>query len=72
VVTNGAKVTLAPGTYVIKDGPLTVRQGSSFTGECVGFYLTGATANIQFIRHDGEPVGAQVRCDGRPPFLPGP
>jgi hypothetical protein len=47
-ITGGAQVTLAPGVYVIKDGPLTVDAGSSFQGTNVGFYLTGDAATLLF------------------------
>jgi len=40
-------VTLAAGTYVIKDGPLLVNDGASINGKGVGFFLTGKGANIQ-------------------------
>ncbi len=47
-VTNGAAVTLRPGIYVIKDGPLAVQGASSLTGENVGFYLTGNDSLFDF------------------------
>jgi Flp pilus assembly protein TadG len=48
-IAGGASVTLAPGIYVIKDGPLSV-TGSNTTmkGTNVGFYLTGSNAIITF------------------------
>ncbi len=41
-------VTLEPGIYVMKDGPLQVTQTSSVRGEQVGFYLTGSNAIFLF------------------------
>ncbi len=45
-IRNGAAVTFAPGTYVIKDGPLRVGDGASITGKGVGFFLTGNNAEL--------------------------
>lgn len=39
-----SEVSLAPGVYVIKDGPLTARAHSSVSGDGVVFYLTGDDA----------------------------
>ncbi len=47
-VTDTSKITLKPGTYIIKDGPLLVNSGSSLNGEGVGFYFTGANAFFEF------------------------
>lgn len=47
-ITNAAKVELAPGTYIIKDGQLTVGDKASMTGEYVGFYFTGVKATFRF------------------------
>lgn len=47
-ITNAANVTLNPGTYVIKDGPLIVDGGSSFTGSGVSIFLKGSGANLTF------------------------
>jgi Flp pilus assembly protein TadG len=48
IVTNKANVTLSPGIFVIKDGPLVVDGGASFSGNGVGIYLTGIAANLTF------------------------
>jgi hypothetical protein len=45
-IRNGATVTFAPGTYVMKDGPLRVVDGGSITGKDVGFFLTGKNAEL--------------------------
>nr|USU32396.1 pilus assembly protein [Methylobacterium sp. OTU13CASTA1] len=47
-VTRGANVTLMPGVYVMKDGPLVVDQNATFTGTNVGFYFTGLTTGLLF------------------------
>jgi hypothetical protein len=39
-------VTFAPGLYIIKDGLLRASGGSSFTGDGVTFFLTGAGAGL--------------------------
>lgn len=47
-VSNNATVTLNPGVYVIKDGPLIVSDASSFTGTGVSFFLTGPDSIFDF------------------------
>jgi Flp pilus assembly protein TadG len=47
-VTNGSTVTMAPGTYVITNGPLVVDKGASLKGSYVGIYLSGAKSNLAF------------------------
>jgi Flp pilus assembly protein TadG len=44
-IQNSASVNLAPGIYVMKDGPLKVNSFGSMSGTNVGFYLTG-TASV--------------------------
>ena len=39
-ITGVANVTLMPGVYVIKDGSLVVDNGSTVSGNGVGFYMT--------------------------------
>lgn len=43
-----ADVTLAPGEYVFKDGPLTVSGSATLRGEYVGLYFTGEGAVAEF------------------------
>jgi Flp pilus assembly protein TadG len=40
-------VTFAPGMFVIKDGMLQASGGTSYTGNGVAFFLTGAGAGVQ-------------------------
>jgi len=47
-VGSNATVTLNPGVYVIKDGSLNTDSNSTITALGVGFYLTGATALLDF------------------------
>ncbi len=47
-ITNGADVSLAPGIYVIKDGPLIVNDGGIFRGTDVALYLKGYFSNLTF------------------------
>jgi Flp pilus assembly protein TadG len=48
VILPGASATLAPGVYVMKNGPLLVMNGASLIGEHVGFYFVGdlSTMNL--------------------------
>jgi hypothetical protein len=39
-------VTFAPGLFVIKDGLLQASGGTSFTGNGVSFFLTGAGGGV--------------------------
>ena len=47
-VTNGATVTLSPGTFIFRDGPLVVDGASSFKGTDVSIYMKGLNANLTF------------------------
>jgi Flp pilus assembly protein TadG len=42
-------VELAPGEYVIKDGPLVFDSNADIKGNHVGFFLVGSTATLQFL-----------------------
>jgi Flp pilus assembly protein TadG len=47
-ITKGARVTLQPGVYIIKNGPLVVDKDATLTGTNVGFYFTGARGGLLF------------------------
>ena len=47
-ITDGALVTLRPGVYVIKNGPLIVRKKASMAGTNVGFFFTGDKGGLLF------------------------
>ncbi len=47
-ISGTSKVTLSPGTYVIKDGPLVVRDTASLNAEGAGFFLTGKLSLVWF------------------------
>ncbi|MEM6666973.1 MAG: TadE/TadG family type IV pilus assembly protein [Pseudomonadota bacterium] len=47
-ITGDADVTISPGVYVIKDGPLVVSGNARFVGRDVGFYLTGRDSTFDF------------------------
>ena len=47
-ITDGAQVTMNPGTYVIKDGPFVVNGGASLTGNGVSIVMKGFAANLTF------------------------
>ncbi|MDX2288734.1 MAG: pilus assembly protein TadG-related protein [Hyphomicrobiaceae bacterium] len=43
-IRGSARVTLMPGTYVIKDGPLALMKSASMEGDGVSFFLSGEAA----------------------------
>jgi hypothetical protein len=47
-VSGDASVTLDPGIYVIKDGPLMVTKTAKLHGVGTGFYFTGAFSTLWF------------------------
>jgi hypothetical protein len=47
-ITDGAQVTMSPGTYVFMNGPLIVDGGSSLTGTGVSIVMKGLAANLLF------------------------
>nr|WP_183573394.1 TadE/TadG family type IV pilus assembly protein [Methylorubrum rhodinum] len=47
-ITKKAVVTLKPGIYVIKDGPLIVDKEATLTGNDVAFFFTGNNAGLLF------------------------
>lgn len=48
-ITNGANVTLKPGIYRIKNGPVIVEKGGALSGKYTGFFFTGDYAGVQFM-----------------------
>lgn len=47
-ITKNAVVTMKPGIYVIKDGPLIVEKKGTLTGTDVGLFFTGNNAGLLF------------------------
>ncbi len=47
-IDGNAEVTLKPGIYVIKDGPLNIDSNAKVSGQYVGFFLTGDDATFRF------------------------
>ena len=47
-ITKNAVVTLRPGIYVMKDGPLIVDKKATMTGKDVGFYFSGNNSGLLF------------------------
>ena len=45
----GAQVTLSPGVYIIKDGPLSVALNATLKGDGVGIFLTGTASVLDFV-----------------------
>jgi len=48
-IKSKADVTLSPGVYIIKDGPLLIHGSARIKGENVGFYLTGSKAMFEML-----------------------
>lgn len=57
-IRSGAQVTLAPGVYVIKDGPLIVRDMAGLKGAGVGFFMTGQASQTKFERQSSIDLSA--------------
>lgn len=57
-----ADVTLEPGVYIIKDGPLLLGSNASMAGRDVGFYFTGKSAS--FVLHSGSSVDIEAGRSG--------
>jgi Flp pilus assembly protein TadG len=47
-ITKTATVQFQPGTYIIKDGPLSLLNNAAVSGTDVGFYLSGPSAILDF------------------------
>lgn len=47
-ITKDTRVTLSPGVYIMKDGPLVVDKKASLTGINIGFYFTGDRGGLLF------------------------
>ena len=47
-IKKNAVVTLKPGIYVFKDGPLIVRDNATLTGDGVGLFFTGNNGGLLF------------------------
>ncbi|MGH1587735.1 TadE/TadG family type IV pilus assembly protein [Methylobacterium phyllosphaerae] len=47
-IKKNSVVTLKPGIYVMKDGPLIVKDKATFTGTDVGLYFTGDRGGLVF------------------------
>ena len=60
---KGYDITLSPGNYIIKDGPLRVTSDASFKGVGVGFYLTGANSEFEFQQYTSISLEAPVSGD---------
>lgn len=59
---GNAKAVLKPGTYIIKDGPLSVEETASLDAVSVGFFLTGDDSLIDF--HEGTHINLQAPISG--------
>lgn len=64
-ISGKARVSFAPGLYVVKDGCLTIRDKAEVEGRNVGFFLTGTDAVLEFrdtsrVRLSGAEDGAMA------------
>lgn len=50
-IEEDAKIKLSPGLYIIKDGPLVVKDSASLTGTGVSFFLTGEDSTFEMTEH---------------------
>jgi Flp pilus assembly protein TadG len=48
IISLGASVKMAPGIYVIKDGPFLVNGNAKLSGDNVGIYMKGLNSNLKF------------------------
>ena len=55
-------VTLSPGVYIIKDGPLSLSASSSITGDEVVFFFTGTDTKIEV--NGGADIDITAPVDG--------
>jgi Flp pilus assembly protein TadG len=61
-IRSSSKVTLRPGVYVIKDGPLIVQSNSDIEAKGVGFFFTGENATLSF--ESGSSVNIEAPTTG--------
>lgn len=61
-IAANASVTLGPGVYVIKDGPLTLGSNAAMFGRGVGFYFVGSGAT--FSLESGSSVDLEAATSG--------
>ncbi len=61
-ISGTSQVTLSPGIYVIKGGPLVVRDSASLSAENTGFYLTGMASLVWFT--SGTTISLSAPVDG--------
>jgi hypothetical protein len=61
-IKGSAQVTLNPGIYVMKDGPLLVRDTATITGDNIGLFLPGTNARFSFAT--GSTVSLTAPKDG--------
>lgn len=62
IISGASSVDLAPGVYVIKDGPFMIGDSSEISGDGVTFYLTGTQALIRF--HDQSQLTLMAPTEG--------
>jgi Flp pilus assembly protein TadG len=62
MISGTSKVTLSPGIYVIKGGPLVVRDTAKLSAENAGFYLTGLSSVVWFT--SGTTISLSAPVDG--------
>lgn len=63
-IQTGATVTLEPGTYVIRNGSLTVQAGATLQGDGVTILLTGSSASTYFFNAGGSNISLKAPSSG--------
>jgi Flp pilus assembly protein TadG len=54
IITNGAEVTLKPGIFIIRNGPLIVNGNATLKGENVALYMKGLLSSLIFETASGD------------------
>lgn len=62
LVIESSDVTMQPGVYIMKDGPLRVDAGGRLTGKGVGVYLKGSGAIVEF--HGSSSISLEAPTSG--------
>lgn len=57
-ISGNAKITVKPGIYVMKNGPLIVEDKAQLEGDYVGFFFTGKDSFFRFTKNAKVTLGA--------------
>ncbi|WP_143523704.1 pilus assembly protein TadG-related protein [Pararhizobium arenae] len=61
IIRSSSQVSLQPGVYIIKDGPLVVEANSAVNAKGVGFFFTGEDARLLFASGSSVDIEAPVK-----------